>query len=417
MDALIPPHLPGLLVRRPLGQGMDPPWLAKADDGSWVVARRAARPPELPNHPALLAVFGSVTDSEGVTWVVTAYTSGHGLDRRLDRVGQVGRALAVAWGATLAGALAALHEAGLVHGDVSPSRILLGVRDAVLLDASCARAGGDDAKADDVRALARLLVQAAGEPLGGVGGDALEAADSGDLDAAALARLLGGRKAGLPRDRRAPARRASRGVLVAAALIGLLAGAAVLGVKLADAPAQPAVLAVADTIEPALSPSAAPPEPTPDPSLWAVPSLDPDLPPSPVQVADETDWQSVLTDLDLARGLAFETADPALLADVDAPGSQAHGRDRALVRSLRAGGVTAEGWATSVLTVEPRAVTSARAVLVVTDVRAAYVLRDSSGAVVSRQEASKPTTWVVRLVATEAGWRISSVAASATSPG
>ena len=71
--------------------------------------------------------------------------------------------------------------------------------------------------------------------------------------------------------------------------------------------------------------------------------------------------------------------------------------------------MTAEGWATSIVAVEPRSVTAARAVLVVTDVRAAYVLRDSAGAVVSRQEASPTTTWVVRLTATEGGWRISSV--------
>jgi Protein tyrosine and serine/threonine kinase len=414
MDALIPPRLPGLLVRRPLGQGVDPPWLAKADDGSWVVARRATRPPELPDHPALLGVFGSVTDEAGAAWVLTAYTSGHGLDRRLERIGRVGRALAVAWGAQVAEALAAIHDAGLVHGDLRASRVLLGTRDTVLLDASCARAGGDDAKADDVRALARLLEEAAGEPLGGVAGDAVAAATSGDLDAAGLARRLTGRRAGLPRDRRAPARRAWRGLVAAAAVVGLLAGAAVLGAHLADTSAQPAVLAVSDAID--TSPSADPVGLSPDPSLWALPEADPDPIPSSEPVVDETDWPTVLADLDLARGLVFETADVALLADVDAPGSQAQRRDRALVRWLRASQVTAEGWATNIVAVEPRSVSPDRAVLVVTDVRAAYVLRDASGAVVARQDASEPTTWVVRLTATQEGWRISSVMVSGASP-
>ena len=91
-------------------------------------------------------MFGSVVDEQGGVWVVTPYTSGHGLDRRLARVGHVGRVLATTWAATLAESLAALHEAGLAHGSVDASRVLLGPRDAVLLDASCALTGDEAAE-------------------------------------------------------------------------------------------------------------------------------------------------------------------------------------------------------------------------------------------------------------------------------
>lgn len=406
MDALVPPRLPGLLVRRPLGQTVDPPWLAKADDGSWVVVRKAPRPPDLPDHPALLTVYGSVTDAEACTWVVTEFTSGNGLDRRLERVSRVGARQATVWCAVLADAVAALHAAGLAHGDLRPSRVLLGPGDAVLLDASCAAPGGAADRTADLAALAALIEQAAGDPLAGPVADLLAAAATGAIDAAGLVRGLGVRGAGRPRDRRAPVRHASRGLLIGAAVVVLLAGAAGLGVRLAAAPAEPAVLAVADTLSASpeasmrVTTSSSQPVTTPEPDSTATPER-------PAGV--DPDWQAVLVDLDLARGLALETADVAILDDVDAAGSEALRRDRALVGAMHAQHVTAEGWATELIAVVPRSVALGRVVLVVTDTRSAYVLRNSSGAVVDRQPERGPTTWVVRLVRSEVGWRIRSV--------
>ena len=408
METLIPPRLPGLLVRRPLGQGTSPPWLARADDGSWLVARRSPRPPELPEHPGLLAVFGSVTDDRRETWVVTAYTSGHGLDRRLARVGQVGRSLATSWAAALAEALAALHATGLVHGALDASRVLLGPRDTILLDASCARPGDDGARAADLRGLVALVEQASGERLAHADSADLEAALTGRLDAAGLARRLRARGPGRNRHRGTHARGASRGLLVVTAVVGLLAGAALLGVRLAKAPAQPAVLVVSGGLSTPVEGSPGAVE-----ELTAAPT--PAAPVAESVEGDDPDWGDVLADLDLARGLAFGAADPSVLSDVDAPGSEAERRDRALVRVLRTSGVVADGWSTRIQGVLPRAVRGDRVVLEVTDTRTSYVLRDASGAVVSRQPARGPTTWVVRLVATDAGWRISSVDEAAPS--
>ncbi|HYN75293.1 MAG TPA: hypothetical protein VEV13_03770 [Candidatus Limnocylindria bacterium] len=345
------PELPGLLVRRPLGRGAAPPWLAHAADGRWVVVRQAARPPRLPEHSSLLPNLGAVADAARASWVVSAFVAGGGLDRRLERTGPVGPEVVAGWASDLGGALSALHAAGLAHGDVQPSRVLLGPRDRVLLDATCARPASPEQCAADRAGLADLL-----------------------------ARVSSG---SLPR-RSAGATRTLVGVLVALALV---LAAAVVGIKLAGRPPQPAALQ------------------TPSPS--SSPRADP--PPQPAPTRAEPDWAAVLGALDEARGRALAAADVSLLTAVDAAGSEASARDRALVAELRRRGVTAQGWSTVISSARPLSASSRHVVLSVRDTASTYVLRTASGVVVARRPARDLTTWTVRLAATADGWRVTSV--------
>ncbi len=350
-DATRAPALPGLLVRRPLGRGVDPPWLAHAADGRWVVVRKAPRPPRLPEHPSLLPHLGAVADESRASWVVSAFVAGGGLDRRLERTGPVGPEVVAGWASDLDGALSALHAAGLAHGDVQPSRVLLGPRDRVLLDASCARPASPEQCAEERAQLAALL-----------------------------ARVSSG---AFPRRPAGPAR-ALVGVFVALALV--LAAAAV-GVRWAGRPTQPA----------ALQPAGLSSTPRADPV--------PERGPTP----SEPDWAAVLRSLDEARGRAFAAADLSLLRAVDAAGSEALARDRVLVAELRRRGVHASGWSTVISSARPLSAGPRQVVLSVTDTASAYVLRTASGAVVARRPARATVTWTLRLVATPDGWRVSSV--------
>ncbi len=393
MDAFSPPQLPGLVLRRPLGESADPPWLARADDCSWVVVRRAARPPDLPQHLALVPIYGAVTDKAGNSWVISAYTSGSGLDRRLERVGLVAAAQVVAWGAVLIEALAALHECGLVHGDVQPSRVLLGHRDTVLLDATCATEGGPREAAADLRALVEVLASAGGDRADGPLAAAVTASREGELTARELALTWGRAKRDLVGAPKGGRRERSLRLLAAAgAALGLLAGAAVLGTQLAQVPEQTA----------ALSPPAQVPS-SPAATVADAPEVT-SLPPV------ELDWATILAGLDTQRGRAFAAADATLLAAVDVPGSQAHARDLALVEALSAGQVKARGWVTSISSVVPGTVSGDRVELTVVDTLAAYDLLDATGQVVEHQPARAEATWSIALVETPGGWRISSTA-------
>jgi peptide/nickel transport system substrate-binding protein len=62
------------------------------------------------------------------------YLSGGSLGDRVREFGLLGRREAASIGATLADALAAIHELGLVHGDVAPDNILIRGDRTVLVD-------------------------------------------------------------------------------------------------------------------------------------------------------------------------------------------------------------------------------------------------------------------------------------------
>ena len=94
-------------------------------------------------HEHAVTVYATGAD-RGVTWLAMEYLGGAGLDEEIERSRRDGTALSIrevtTWGAQVAAALAAAHEAGLVHRDVKPSNIRIrGDGKAVLLDFGLAR--------------------------------------------------------------------------------------------------------------------------------------------------------------------------------------------------------------------------------------------------------------------------------------
>src|SRR5262245_19825423 len=83
-------------------------------------ARRARRV----EHPAVVKVF-DVGEHNDVTWLVMELVDGPSLQDVLDRHGALPPSLAVELIARAADALAAIHAAGLAHGDVKPANLLL----------------------------------------------------------------------------------------------------------------------------------------------------------------------------------------------------------------------------------------------------------------------------------------------------
>uniref|UniRef100_A0A832HZN4 Protein kinase domain-containing protein n=1 Tax=Eiseniibacteriota bacterium TaxID=2212470 RepID=A0A832HZN4_UNCEI len=75
-------------------------------------------------HPHVLTVFGAaVHDGRAGLW--TELVRGETLEQRLARTGPLAPREIAAIGADLCAALAAVHAAGLVHGDVKPSNVML----------------------------------------------------------------------------------------------------------------------------------------------------------------------------------------------------------------------------------------------------------------------------------------------------
>ena len=85
---------------------------------------REARAALAVNHPHVVPVLDS-GEHEGTPYLATAYVDGGSLDARLARGGPLDLEAAVRLCLHVAGGLAALHRAGLVHRDVKPANILL----------------------------------------------------------------------------------------------------------------------------------------------------------------------------------------------------------------------------------------------------------------------------------------------------
>jgi len=83
-------------------------------------ARRARRI----EHPAVVKVF-DVSEHNELTWLVMELVDGPSLQDVIDRQGALPVALAVELLARAADALAAIHAAGLAHGDIKPANLLL----------------------------------------------------------------------------------------------------------------------------------------------------------------------------------------------------------------------------------------------------------------------------------------------------
>ncbi|MCK9877778.1 serine/threonine protein kinase [Frankia sp. Ag45/Mut15] len=118
-------------------------------------------------------------------------------------------------------------------------------------------------------------------------------------------------------------------------------------------------------------------------------------------------WRGVLGELNTARSRAFERGEEALLTGSDAPGSQAHNDDLALIRAIVSRGAHSSPLRTEILALQVRSSSSEQTVLRVTDRLGAYDFLDAGGEVVSHQNAKNPTERDLVLVHLAAGWRVS----------
>src|SRR5580693_1136059 len=83
-------------------------------------ARAAARL----SHPAVVTVF-DVVEEDGSPWIVMELVHARSLDRVIIERGPLTPLQAAELGATLVGALASAHAAGVLHRDVKPSNVLV----------------------------------------------------------------------------------------------------------------------------------------------------------------------------------------------------------------------------------------------------------------------------------------------------
>ncbi|MCV2393763.1 hypothetical protein OEB99_05525, partial [Actinotalea sp. M2MS4P-6] len=184
MDHLVPPRVAaalreaGLRPAGPLGRGTGAPrWTALAPDGSrWAVtevpavraeaARQRATRLSRIDHP-YLAQAGPVLDlADGDVAVLVSAEPGTDLDVLLAAREPLDPEEAVGVLEPLAGALAALHDAGLVHGALDTGAVVLTEHGPVLVDLGepGRRDPTPSARADDVAALAALGTALIGDP-------------------------------------------------------------------------------------------------------------------------------------------------------------------------------------------------------------------------------------------------------------
>ncbi|WP_019888656.1 bifunctional serine/threonine-protein kinase/ABC transporter substrate-binding protein [Streptomyces purpureus] len=112
-----------------------------ADPGFRARFRREARIAEQIRGRWVVRVIGADPDARE-PWLATEFVPGPSLAEAVGLYGALPEEAVRALGARLAEALAALHEAGLVHRDVKPGNVLLALDGPRLIDFGIARAAG-----------------------------------------------------------------------------------------------------------------------------------------------------------------------------------------------------------------------------------------------------------------------------------
>jgi eukaryotic-like serine/threonine-protein kinase len=158
---LVPAGAPGERFHRirQLGQGgFGTVWLARDTQLARTVALKLAHAPDVDterrmlrearalaavHHPNSVRVFDVIQNAEGLC-IVMQYIEGRSLGDAVRSNGPLGDVAAARLWATLAGALLAAHEKGVLHRDVKPSNVLLDLGStAHLIDYGIARTSGD----------------------------------------------------------------------------------------------------------------------------------------------------------------------------------------------------------------------------------------------------------------------------------
>ena len=433
---------------------------AGADPAAVEALRREAsvlRALDTPYVVRLRAVHGEGQD----TVLVLDLAPGGSLAALLARRGSLDPGEVVTVAAPLAQALAAAHACGLVHGDVTPANVLFTADGMPLLaDLGLSRLAGDGAggpvdgtaeyldpavaaggqpdEAADVWALAAVCHQLLcgtppheGESVDGVLDAAVagERAPLGLLAPTAPRALVAAIERGLERD---PALRPD--ALAFASLVRRSHAAA--PVRMSDGP-------VSAARQPEQRPThrVRDAEPVPAPSAdvaggrsrrtIAVAAMVAGLVVAavagwlsgrgaPVQLASveaatrstaspTPQWAEVLDRLDRARADAFAAGDAGALAAVYAPGSRLLAADRQAIARLAAAGRRATGVRHTVRKVVVQSQDTRSARLQTVDELSAYDVVDGAGRVVARSAPRRAATFVVRLVLTPGGWRLSDI--------
>ncbi|MDQ0379103.1 serine/threonine-protein kinase [Amycolatopsis thermophila] len=105
--------------------------------------RREARALAMVNHPNCVRVYDLVEEPDGLA-LVMEYLEGQSLATAVDTMGPLDDIAAGRLWATMAGALAAAHEKGVLHRDVKPSNVILDPEGVPhLIDFGIARSRGD----------------------------------------------------------------------------------------------------------------------------------------------------------------------------------------------------------------------------------------------------------------------------------
>lgn len=151
--------------------------------------REVAAIGRLTNHPNVVPVFDAGTTDDGTCYLVMPLVPGGSLGERIRREGTLDPAEVAGLGAKLAGALVAVHAAGVLHRDVKPDNVLCSAHgEPQLSDFGIARL--QDVTATMSGSLQATVSYAAPEVL--AGGEATEATDVYGLGATLYACLTGG---------------------------------------------------------------------------------------------------------------------------------------------------------------------------------------------------------------------------------